>query len=142
MSDPEAAEWSSIVPPCDLPELAVTPTRSQIFMFSAITWNRHHVHYDKEAALSEGLPDVVVQRGLLGNFIARMLGNWLGEAGEIEQLNWKVTNSARPDQELIISGKVMTKSSDADRHRVQCTVEIRTSEGSSVASGEARLQIF
>ena len=41
--------------PLVLPELRVLPTPMQIFMFSAITWNRHHIHYSADAARAEGV---------------------------------------------------------------------------------------
>src|SRR5690606_40179158 len=69
--------------PIALPELAVVPDHMHIFMFSAITWNRHHVHYNKDAAIREGLPDVVVQRALLGNYIARTVTDWARDEAEI-----------------------------------------------------------
>jgi hydroxyacyl-ACP dehydratase HTD2-like protein with hotdog domain len=52
-----------------LGELVKKPDRRQLFMFSAITWNRHAIHYDRQSAREEGLPDVVVQRALIGNFL-------------------------------------------------------------------------
>ena len=77
-------DWSDFSLPTILPELVVTPTHSQIFMFSAATWNRHHIHYSRDAAIAEGLPDVVVQRALIGNYFVRLLTNWMGDAGEIK----------------------------------------------------------
>lgn len=52
-----------------LSKLVKTPDRQQLFMFSAITWNRHAIHYNRQHARDEGLPDVVVQRALVGNFL-------------------------------------------------------------------------
>lgn len=89
-----------------IPSLTVVPTHMQLFMYSAITWNRHHVHYSKDAAQAEGLPDVVVHRGLMGNFLARMLGEWLGENGCITELSWKVLRSATPGQALSCEGVI------------------------------------
>ena len=73
--------WDHVSVTAPIPELTVCPDYVQVFMFSAITWNRHHIHYSKDAALSEGLPDVVVQRALIGNFLARLITNWVGDSG-------------------------------------------------------------
>jgi len=100
--------------PLVLPELRVLPTPMHIFMFSAITWNRHHIHYSAEAARSEGHPDVVVQRSLLGNYFARHAGAWLGPEGRIAQLTWRVVGPAVPHQWLRCNGVVQDRFDDAD----------------------------
>lgn len=100
--------------PLVLPELRVMPTPMQLFMFSAITWNRHHIHYSADAAHAEGLPDVVVQRSLIGNFFARHVEAWLGGQGRIARLVWRVTGPAVPHQWLHCQGAVQDLSEAAD----------------------------
>ena len=90
--------WENVSATTQIPELIVRPDRTQIFMFSAITWNRHLIHYSKDAAISEGLPDIVVQRALIGNFLARLITDWVGDSAELRRLTWKVTRSALPGQ--------------------------------------------
>lgn len=92
--------------PVVLPELRVLPTPMQIFMFSAVTWNRHLIHYNADAARAEGHPDVVAQRSLIGNYFARHAGAWLGPAGRVARLSWRVTGSAIPNQGLCCHGVV------------------------------------
>ena len=92
--------------PVVLPELRVLPTPMQIFMFSAVTWNRHLIHYNADAARAEGHPDVVAQRSLIGNYFARHAGAWLGPAGRVARLSWRVTGSAMPNQGLCCHGVV------------------------------------
>ncbi len=93
--------------PVVLPELRVLPTPMQLFMFSAITWNRHHIHYSQAAAQAEGHPDVVVQRSLIGNYFARHAGAWLGTAGHVARLVWRVTGPAVPHEWLRCNGAVL-----------------------------------
>jgi len=38
-------------------ELRVTPNRTQLFTFGAITWNRHVIHFDRTQAQAEGFSD-------------------------------------------------------------------------------------
>lgn len=95
--------------PLVLPELRVRPTPVQLFMFSAITWNRHHIHYNPESARTEGHPDVVVQRSLIGNFFARHAAAWLGDSGGLARLSWRVTGSALAHQELCCHGVVQER---------------------------------
>ena len=121
-------------------ELRVTPNRTQLFAFGAITWNRHKIHFDRAHAEAEGFPDVVVQRGLLGNFLARTIESWAGESAEIEQLRWKVLRSAFPDAELRCQGMVTKVSEAAGARVVECALRILDQAGEQVAVGDARVR--
>jgi hydroxyacyl-ACP dehydratase HTD2-like protein with hotdog domain len=126
----------------EIGEYRVRPTRQQIFMFSAATWNRHHVHYDKDAAQSEGLEDVVVQRALLGNFLGQLIERWLSGKGAVRRLEWTVRRSALPDRELVCTGEV----TDADNGggvpaTLLCSLRILDPEGQLVAEGRATVEL-
>ncbi|MFT3907347.1 MAG: hypothetical protein QM718_13690 [Steroidobacteraceae bacterium] len=124
-----------------IPELQITPTHGQIFMFSAVTWNRHHIHFSKDAALAEGHADIVVQRALLGNFMARHLGNWLGSRGDIRRLIWKVQKSATPGRMLRCQGTVIAADETDDGQQLHCTLRIVDDADAVVASGEATVLV-
>lgn len=62
-----AAGGKSVIPkrdeaPSGLPwQRTITPDIVSLFRFSAITWNPHRIHYDREYAMGvEGYPDLVV----------------------------------------------------------------------------------
>jgi hydroxyacyl-ACP dehydratase HTD2-like protein with hotdog domain len=121
-------------------ELRVTPSRTQLFSFCAITWNRHKIHFDRAHAEAEGFKDVVVQRGLLGDFLARSVQRWAGPSARLERLSWKVSQSAFPDQELRCQGEVTRVSREGEASVAECTLRIMNPEGAQVAAGEARVR--
>ncbi len=127
--------------PVPIPELKVTPDHTQIFMFSAATWNRHHIHYSKDAAMAEGLPDVVVQRAFIGNLFARQLSEWMGDAGEIRELGWKVTQSAVPGCELTIRGTAVADEIRPAGREIDCELSMVDAQGRTIATGHARLGV-
>jgi len=127
--------------PAPIPELVVRPDRMQLFMFSAATWNRHRIHYDKDTALAEGLPDVVVQRALIGDFFARLLTEWVGDAGEICELSWKVTKSALPDRALRCAGEALGVDSVGGVRYLDCELRMQDEAGRAIALGRARLRL-
>jgi len=129
--------WENVSVTTQIPELIVCPDRTQIFMFSAITWNRHLIHYSKDAAISEGLPDIVVQRALIGNFLARLITNWVGDSAELRRLAWKVTRSALPDRDIVCRGKIKERiDSDGDKCLI-CEVTAYNENDELIASGDA-----
>lgn len=129
--------WESLSVNTQIPELIVRPDYTQVFMFSAITWNRHHIHYNKDAALSEGLPDIVVQRALIGNFFARLITNWIGEIAELRRLTWKVTRSALPGKDIVCRGKIKERMDSQNEKYLICEVTASNNNEELIASGDA-----
>lgn len=129
--------WQNLSVATQIPELVVCPDHTQVFMFSAITWNRHHIHYSKDAAIGEGLPDVVVQRALIGNFLARVITNWVGSSAELRKLAWKVTRSALPQKNLICRGKIKAKMESEGERYLICELIASNENDEMIASGDA-----
>jgi len=129
--------WENLSVTAQIPELIVCPDRTQIFMFSAVTWNRHHIHYSKDMAISEGLPDIVVQRGLIGNFLARLITNWIGDSAELRKLAWKVTRNALPGKDIVCRGKIKERIESEDEKYLICNVTASDENNELIASGEA-----
>lgn len=129
--------WENVSVETQIPELIVCPDRTQVFMFSAITWNRHLIHYSKDAAISEGLPDIVVQRALIGNFLARLITNWVGDSAELRRLAWKVTRSALPDRDIVCRGKIKERIDSGGDKCLICEVTASNENDELIASGDA-----
>jgi hydroxyacyl-ACP dehydratase HTD2-like protein with hotdog domain len=129
--------WENVSVETQIPELIVCPDRTQIFMFSAITWNRHLIHYSKDAAISEGLPDIVVQRALIGNFLARLITDWVGDSAELRRLAWKVTRSALPGRNIVCRGKIRERIDSGGDKCLICEVTAYNENDELIASGDA-----
>ncbi|MHC4355151.1 MAG: hotdog family protein [Planctomycetota bacterium] len=129
--------WEDVSVTTQIPELTVCPDHTQIFMFSAVTWNRHHIHYNKDAAVSEGLPDVVVQRALIGNFLARLIANWIGDSAELRKLAWKVTRSALPGKDIVCRGRIKDRIDSEGEKCIICEVTASNENDELIASGDA-----
>ena len=122
-----------------IPELRTVPTRQHLFMFSAITWNRHHVHCDRDAALRDGFPDVVVHRALIGDYLGRLISAWLGPSGQLRCLSWRVVGSAFPDEELTCSGRVVRD--DQASRSIECELIVTAPQERIVAQGSAQIDL-
>jgi hydroxyacyl-ACP dehydratase HTD2-like protein with hotdog domain len=133
----EKLNWEKITTATQIPELVVCPDHKQIFMFSAVTWNRHHIHYSKDAAVKEGLPDIVVQRALIGNFLARLITDWIGDGAEIRKLAWKVIRSALPAKEIFCRGKIKEKIDSEEKRYFICELTASNQNDELIATGEA-----
>lgn len=132
-------ELKDIIPGLSLGDYKVTPSKTQLFMFSALTWNRHQIHFNRDQAELEGFPDVAVQRGLIGNFLAQFVTNWIADYGFLKNLQWKVLQSAFPDQELKCVGEVSLISNDREKNEINCALRVLNAAGTPIAIGEAIL---
>ncbi len=109
---------------------------SQLFMFSAITWNRHRIHYDKTQAIKEGHSDVLVQRGLIGNLFTHFIQNLFNNIF-IQQLDWKVISSATPEDNLSCNGEITDVEDIDDNITVTLSLNICNQEQQLISKASA-----
>ncbi|HZQ31191.1 MAG TPA: acyl dehydratase [Mycobacterium sp.] len=94
----------------EVPPLVVTVDETQMFFFSAATYNGHRIHYDKEWARDrEGYDDVLVQGPLQAALLARALTDWIGGAGRLVTFSVQNRAIALPGQPLRFGGTVTGK---------------------------------
>jgi hydroxyacyl-ACP dehydratase HTD2-like protein with hotdog domain len=92
-----------------IPALSVTVDETQLFFFSAATYNGHRIHYDKEWAESEGYDDVLVQGPLQAALLARAVCDWIRGRGRLVSFSVQNRAVAYPGQQLLFGGIVTAK---------------------------------
>jgi hydroxyacyl-ACP dehydratase HTD2-like protein with hotdog domain len=93
-----------------IPVLTVTVDETQLFFFSAATYNGHRIHYDKQWARSvEGYDDVLVQGPLQAALLARAIGDWIGGRGRLVSFSVQNRATAYPGEQLTFGGTVTGK---------------------------------
>ncbi|OBI43844.1 MaoC/PaaZ C-terminal domain-containing protein [Mycobacterium colombiense] len=94
----------------DIPTLTVTVDETQMFFFSAATYNGHRIHYDKEWARdTEGYDNVLVHGPLQAALLARALGDWIGGRGRLVSFSVQNRAVAYPGESLSFGGEVTGK---------------------------------
>jgi hydroxyacyl-ACP dehydratase HTD2-like protein with hotdog domain len=90
--------------------LSITVDETQLFFFSAATYNGHRIHYDKQWAKSvEGYDDVLVQGPLQAALLARAIGDWIGGRGRLVSFAVQNRATAYPGELLTFGGEVTGK---------------------------------
>ena len=93
-----------------IPTLTVTVDETQLFFFSAASYNGHRIHYDKEWARTvEGYDDVLVQGPLQAALLSRAIGDWIGGRGRLVSFAVQNRAVAYPGQQLSFGGTVTGK---------------------------------
>jgi len=93
-----------------MPTLTVTVDETQMFFFSAATYNGHRIHYDKEwASAVEGYDNVLVQGPLQAALLARAIGDWIGGRGRLVSFSVQNRAVAHPGEVLNFGGEITGK---------------------------------
>ncbi|WP_025734984.1 MaoC/PaaZ C-terminal domain-containing protein [Mycobacterium genavense] len=93
-----------------IPALTVTTDETQLFFFSAATYNGHRIHYDKDWARDvEGYDNVLVHGPLQAALLARALGDWIGGRGRLVSFSVQNRAAALPGEPLTFDGVVTAK---------------------------------
>ena len=90
--------------------LTVSVSETQMFFFSAATYNGHRIHYDKDFARNvEGYDNVLVHGPLQAALLSRALTDWIGGDGRLVAFSVQNRAIAHPGQELTFGGVVTGK---------------------------------
>lgn len=106
MSDAQVY-FEDVAPGTEIPTLTVTVDETQMFFFSAATYNGHRIHYDRRWAQDvEGYDDVLVQGPLQSALLARAVTDWIGGRGRLVEYSVQNRAVAHPGQQLRFGGVV------------------------------------
>jgi hydroxyacyl-ACP dehydratase HTD2-like protein with hotdog domain len=113
----------------------------QLFRYSAVTWNAHRIHFEREYAQREGHPDILVQAHLHGAFLLQMIGDWMGPRARLVTFGWSNRGRAVPGDTLTCTGRVVGKRDDGGRHVVDLEVVETNQRGEVCAPGKATVAL-
>jgi hydroxyacyl-ACP dehydratase HTD2-like protein with hotdog domain len=90
-----------------VPALDVTVDPTQMFFFSAATYNGHRIHYDRTWATEvEGYRDLLVHGPLQSALLARSITDWIGGRGRLVRLIFQNRAVAYPGDPMRFEGTV------------------------------------
>ncbi len=108
--------YDDVQPGDELTPLTVTVDETQMFFFSAATYNGHRIHYDKHWAREvEGYDDILVHGPLQAALLARAITDWIGGRGRLVEYSVQNRGVAFPGQALTFGGTVSAKRLAGDR---------------------------
>jgi len=115
----------------------VQPHEIDLFLFSAITWNPHRIHYDRDYARIEGYPDILVAGPHQAALMAQMLSDYArSRGGSVESMAVRHRSPAYCSQVLELAAVVTRAAVDGAGVRVEADVTIHAS-GSLAVTGTA-----
>jgi 3-methylfumaryl-CoA hydratase len=97
-----------------LPDVVLHPSATQLFRFSAVTWNTHRIHYDVEWARHEGHKGVLVHSHLHAANALRPLTDGLGPEWAVTKAAYRVVRPAAAGETLTATAQVTAASEDGN----------------------------
>ena len=105
----------------ELPAREFRPDIVQMFFYNAALWNAHRIHYDHAYATQvEGLPGLVIAGPLLGDYLAQVVLEWLGDAGRLVSVEYSNRRVSYVGETLRATGRVRS----CDREKREATLEL------------------
>jgi hydroxyacyl-ACP dehydratase HTD2-like protein with hotdog domain len=105
----------------ELPQREFNVDNVQLFLYNAVLWNAHRIHFDHPYAKEvEGYPGLVIAGPLMGDWISQCVMEWLDGAGKLVSMEYHNRQAAYIG-DVLFSGGVITA---VDRETGMVSVEL------------------
>ncbi len=123
-----------------LPAREFTCDNVQLFLYNAVLFNAHRIHFDYPYATEvEGYPNLVLAGPLIGDWLHQCVDAWLGNDGQLLAMEYSNRHAAYVDEVLTGSGEVT--SVNAAERTAEIELCIKNAKGDVVAPGKATVRL-
>ncbi len=110
----------------------------QLFLYNAVLFNAHRIHYDHPYATAvEGYSGLVVAGPLLGDWLHQCVEEWLGDEGVLMSVSYSNRGAAYVGENLHVGGEVVSVDSDG----ASLELWVRNDNGDTLVPGTARVRL-
>jgi len=125
----------------EIPALVKYPTTIQLVKYAGASGDYYQIHYDKDFAIANGLPGVIVHGWLTLSFLGQMLTDWLGEGGTLVKLNGSYRGMNKVHEDIICSGKVVKKYAEEGKNYARVEIWAENPQGEKTVTGTAVVKL-
>jgi len=129
--------WEEIEVGSEVTPLVKNPDTKQLVKWAGASGDFYQIHYDKDFALGNNLPGVIVHGALKSAWLGQMLDDWIGESGTIKEYGCSYRGMDVPGDTLICKGSVINKYVEGNEHCVECDIWLENSKGEKTTPGKA-----
>ncbi len=121
----------------ELHTIVKTPTTQQLVMYAGASGDFYQIHYDKDYALNNNLPGVIVHGLLTTAFVGQAVTDWMGPAGILKKFGVQFRGMMFPNEDITVRGKITRKHIEDGEHLVECEVWAENPRGERCTPGKA-----
>ncbi|MDY6833670.1 MAG: MaoC/PaaZ C-terminal domain-containing protein [Chloroflexota bacterium] len=113
------------------------PTSRQLVKWAGASEDFYEIHYDKDFALSTGLPSPIVHGRLKAAFLGQLMTDWAGDKGIVRKLSCTYRGMDIVGEDVICKGRVTQKYVEDDANCVECEIWTENRKGERTTPGSA-----
>ena len=121
----------------EIPPLVKHPTTQQLVMYAGASGDFYQIHYDKDYALGNKLPGVIIHGALKNAWLGQLMTGWIGEGGTLKKLGVQYRGMDVPGDTITCKGRAIKKHTEGDDHLVECEIWLENSKGEKTTPGSA-----
>lgn len=129
--------WEDVTEGQEIPPLVKHPTTQQLVKYAGASGDFYQIHYDKDFALKNGLPGVIIHGALKNAWLGQLITDWIGEYGTLKKLSCQYRGMDVPGDTITAKGRVTRKYVQDGQHYVECEIWIENGKGERTTPGSA-----
>ena len=123
-----------------IPPVTKGPVTSELMVrWAAGSGDFNAIHYDKDWALSQGLPSTVIAGPMKAAMLAHYLTHWAGSLSALKALQCRYRGMDVAGDTLTLCGKVTAVEMTKDGRQIVCEVWTQNQRGETTTTGVGKL---
>tara|TARA_B100001093_G_scaffold185909_1_gene178642 strand:- start:178 stop:609 length:432 start_codon:yes stop_codon:yes gene_type:complete len=119
----------------EIPSLRKDPTTQQLVKYAGASGDYYQIHYDKDFALRNNLPDVILHGALKNAFLGQLMTDFAGPDGDLKALHVQYRLMDIPGNPLLGRGIVRKKYVQDGKNFVECEIWLEDQQGQITTPG-------
>ncbi len=120
-----------------LPTVRKDPTTQQLVKYAGASGDYYQIHYDKDFAKNNDLPDVILHGALKNAFLGQLMTDFVGVNGSLKKLSVQYRAMDIPGTPVFAKGVIKKKYVEDGENIVECEIKLETHEGTVTTPGYA-----
>jgi acyl dehydratase len=129
--------WEDIEVGAAVPPLVKNASPRQLVQWAGASGDYYEIHYDKDFALNNRLPGIIVHGALKGAWLGELLSNWVGDKGRIKKYGCSYRGMDVPGDTLTCKGTVTKKHVDGKDNVIEAEIWLENGKGEKTTPGTA-----
>ena len=121
----------------EIPTLTEKCTSQRLVMWAAGSGDFYQIHYDKDFAPGNNLPDRITHGALKHALLGRMLHDWAADGGRVKRVACQYRGMDMINEDVICHGVVKRKFQEGGENLVELDVWTENPEGQKTSPGTA-----
>ncbi|MBW2060898.1 MAG: dehydratase [Deltaproteobacteria bacterium] len=129
--------WEDVETNAEIPSLIKKPTPQQLVQWAGASGDFYQIHYDKDFALDNNLPGIIVHGAFKSAWLGQLLGDWVGLKGKIKIFSCGYRGMDVPGDTLTCKGTITNKYIEGGEHLVELDIWLENGKGEKTTPGKA-----